>query len=113
MGIGGVGTCQHQHVGVCHLLLLVGQIQELLINLVQLLILEVHAVHVQAMFQGRATTACGEHDAVVVNANVLGVHNLVGLHIFQYAVLMYAAAVRKGIAPHDGFVRLNRHVHER
>ena len=50
-----IGTCQHQGIGISHLLLLVGQNQELLIDLIKLLLLKVYTVHVQTVLQGSST----------------------------------------------------------
>ena len=112
--VGGAafGAGQHHDVVVGDFLLLVGQVEEILVNLVQLLVVDVHAVHAQTVLQGGTSAAGCQHDAVVVDAHVLGVDNLVGLRILQHAVLMDAAAVGKGIASHDGLVGLHGHVHQ-
>ena len=112
MSLGRIGTCQHQHVGIRHLLLLVGQQQELLIYMVELALLQFHTVHVQTVLQGSAPTAGCQYDRVVVDAHILRVHNLVGVHILQHTVLMDTTRVGKGVTPYYGLVRLHRHVHQ-
>ena len=59
------------------------------------------------------TSATGsQYDTVVVDAHILGIHNLVGLHVLQHTVLVNAAGVCKGITTHNSLVRLNGHVHQ-
>ena len=112
-GVRGVGTCQHHHIGIAHLLLLVCQYQELLIDLIQFLIVQIHAVHMQTVLQGSPSAAGCQHDAVVVDTHILRVHDLVGMHILQHAVLMDAAGVCKGVTTHNGLIRLYGHIHQR
>ena len=92
MRLGGIGTSQNEYVVICNFLLLVGQLKELLVYLVQtLLALDIAPVDMQTVFQGRPTRPCCQHYGVVVESNVLRVHNLVCLNILQHAILMYAA----------------------
>ena len=113
MGLGRIGTCQHQHVGIAHLLLLVGQLQEFLIDLVEFLIFQIHAVHVQTMLQGGPAATCRQQNAVIIDTHILRVHDLVGMHILQHAVLMDTAGMGKGIAADNGLVGLYGHIHQR
>ena len=81
MLFGGVGTCQHEHVDITHLLLLVGQLQELFIDLVQFLLTQLHAIYMQTVLQGSTTTTCSEHNRTIVNAHILRIHDFICLHV--------------------------------
>ena len=92
MVLGTVGTGQRQYVFVVHFLPAVGQGEELPVDGVHLLlVVDFHAQHLQTVLQRGTSAAGGQHDGVVVESHVLGVHYLVGLHILQHAVLMDAA----------------------
>ena len=90
MGLSRIGTSKHQHVGIGNFLLLVGQLQELLIYLVELRLVNVNAIGLQTVFQGSASRTGCEDDAVVVDTHILGVDNLVGMNILQHTILMDA-----------------------
>ena len=108
-----VGTGQHENVVVCHLLLLVGQLQELLVHLIQLLSIQFHTVHTEAMAQSGTSATGSQYDGVIIDTHLLGIHNLVSRYILQHAILMDTAGVCEGILAHDGLVGLHRHVHQR
>ena len=92
MRFGSVGTGQHEHVVVGYLLLSVGQLQELLVYLVQLLLIfHVNTVHFEPVFQCCPSAASRQNDGVIIESHILGVHYLVSLCIFQHAVLVNAA----------------------
>ena len=42
----------------------------------------------ETIFQGCAPGTSGQYDGIVVQADILGIYNLIGLHIFQHTVLM-------------------------
>ena len=114
MLVGSIGPRQHEHVGIGHLLLQVGQLQELLVDLVNLLLVaHIHAIGMQPMLQGSPSAAGCEHDAVDIDAHVLRVDDLIRLHVLQHPVLMDAATMGKGVTSYDGLVGLHRHVHQR
>src|SRR5262249_25148488 len=56
--------------------------------------------------------AAAEHELLGVLTNVLRPHDLVGPGILEHSVLVDARFVRKGVAPDDRFVRLDRLVGE-
>ena len=64
------------------------------------------------MPQRRPSAPGREQDGVLVDAHVLRVHDFVALPVFQHAVLVNARRVGKGVAPHNGLVGLDGHVHE-
>ena len=113
MGISRIGTSQHQGIGIRHLLLLVCQDQELLIDLVKLLFLEIHTVDVEPMLQGSPSAAGCQYDRVVVDTHILGVHDLIGVDILQHTILMDAAGMSEGITTYNSLIRLYRHIHQR
>ena len=110
---GAVGTGQHHDVVVRNLFLLVGQVEEVLINLIETFSVDFYAVDAEAMLQGGTSAAGGQHDGIVVDAHVLRVHDFVGGGILQHAVLVDAAAMGEGVAAYDGLVGLHGHVHQR
>ncbi len=67
----------------------------------------------QTVFQRRAPRAGGKYNRILVDTDIFRVDNLVALTIFQYAILMYARAVGKGIASNNSLVGLHRHIHQR
>ena len=81
MSLSRVGTCKHENISIADFLLAVGQIEELLINLIKLLLANIDAVDMQAILQSSTTGTRREQDGIVVEANVLRVDNLVGFHI--------------------------------
>ena len=93
-------------------LLAVGEAEELLVHLVQLVLVQFHAVHFQAVLERRPAAAGRQDDGIRVDAHVLRVDDLVGLGILQDAVLVDAGRVGEGVLAHDGLVRLHRHVHQ-
>ena len=113
MSISSICTSKHQGIGIAYLLLLIGQRQEFLIYLVELLLREIHTVYVQTMLQGCTSATSSQYDAVVIDTNILRIHNLVSMHILQYTILMNTTGVRKGIATHYCLIRLYRHIHQR
>ena len=86
--VGTVGTGEHQNVVVGNVLLLVGKFQEVLIDLVQLVLLHLHAQHVQTVLQGGTTASGSQYDGIVVDTHILRVDDFVSLHILQHTVLM-------------------------
>ena len=85
-----VGTRQHQNIVIVDILLLVGQFQEVLVHLVQLLLRQCHTQYLQTVLQ-RSTSASGcQYDGVVVNAHIVRVNDFVSLHVLQHTVLMDA-----------------------
>ena len=108
-----VGTSQHEDVIIGHLLLLVCQFEELLIEFVEFVAIHLHTVHVQTMLQSGTTRTSRQHDSVVINAHFLGVHDFVGRCILQHTVLMDTAGVCKCVLAHNRLVRLHRHIHQR
>ena len=107
-----VRTCQYQNIIVVNIFLLIGKFQEIFVNLIQFLLIQRHAQHLQAVLQGSASATGGQYDRVVIDAHIVRVDNLISLHILQYAVLMNARRVRKGITAYDCLVRLHRHIHQ-
>ena len=87
---GAIHSGQYEDVVVVDVFLLVGQAQEVFIHLVELLFLEFHAEHCQAVFQRGTSAACCQHYRVVVDSHVVRVDDFVGLHVFQHSILMYA-----------------------
>ena len=113
MRICHVCTRQHQHVGIGNLFLLVCQFQEFLVYLIEFrLIVNIHAIHVQTIFQRCPTRTCGQYDRVIVQPNILGVDNLVCMYVFQHAILMNATGMGESISSHDSLIGLYGHVHQ-
>ena len=65
------------------------------------------------MLQGSTSATRGEHDGIVVDTHLLGIHDLVGRDVLQHAILMDTARVSKGVATHNGLVGLHGHIHQR
>ena len=107
-----VGTSQHKDVVVRHLLLLVRQFEEILINLVEFLAIHFHTIYVQTMLQCGTTATSRQHDGVIVNTHFLRVHDFVSRSILQHTILMNTAGVGKRIPAHNRLVWLHGHVHE-
>ena len=107
-----VGTRQHQDIVVRHLLLLISQLQECLVDVIQPFAVHLYAVHMQTVLQCCTSAAGRQHDGVIVYSHILGVHDFVGRCILQHTVLVNAARVGKGIATHDGLVGLYGHIHQ-
>ena len=108
-----VGTGQYHDVIICHLLLLVSQFQEVFVNLVQLLAIQFHSVHAQAMAKGSTSATGSQYDGIVIDTHFLGVHNLISGNVLQHSILMDTTTVGKRILTHNGLVGLNGHVHQR
>lgn len=81
-----VRTCQYQNIIVVNIFLLIGKFQEIFVNLIQFLLIQRHAQHLQAVLQGSASATGGQYDRVVIDAHIVRVDNLISLHILQYAV---------------------------
>ena len=113
MSLSRIGSRQHQHIGIAHLLLLVSQLQELLIDLVEFLVFQIHTVHVQTMFQGSPSATGRQQDAIIIDTHILRVHNLIGMYILQHTILMDATGMGKGITTDNGLVGLYGHIHQR
>ena len=107
-----VRTCQYQNIIVVNIFLLIGKFQEIFVNLIQFLLIQRHAQYLQAVLQGSTSATGGQYDRVVIDAHIVRIDNLISLHILQYAVLMNARRVRKGITAYDCLVRLHRHIHQ-
>ena len=107
-----VGTCQYQDIVVRDFLLLVGKFEELLVNLVEAFAININAIHAQAVFQGSPAASCRQHDCVIVDTHILGIHDFVGRSILEDAILMDAAAVSERVPAHNRLVWLNWHVHQ-
>ena len=86
-----VGPSQHEDVVVVDVFFLVSQLEEILVHLVEFLLREFHSQHMQTVLEcGPSASGC-EHDCVVVDADIVRVDDLVGLHVLQHTVLMDAA----------------------
>mmetsp|Transcript_3608 Transcript_3608/g.8915 ORF Transcript_3608/g.8915 Transcript_3608/m.8915 type:complete len:374 (+) Transcript_3608:750-1871(+) len=102
------------HIGVRDNLLLVREALELVDKLVDLLraevlvakLLEARTVSVLARVLAKDELVGGE-------AHRLGAHDLVGLGVLEYTVLVDACLVRKGVLADDGLVWLHEHTGER
>ena len=94
------------------LLFLVGKLEELAVCIVQLFLREVVAEQFEPVYERRAAAAGRQGDDRLVEADVLRVDDLVGLAVFQHAVLVDARRVGEGVAAHDGLVGLYGHVHQ-
>ena len=103
---------QVQQVVVVDLLFLVGQFEELVIGVVQLFLREVVAEQFEPVYERRAAAAGRQGDDRLVEPDVLRIDDLVGLAVFQYAVLVDARRVGEGIAADDRLVGLHGHVHQ-
>ena len=57
------------------------------------------------MLQGGTTATDSEHDGIVIDTDLLGIHDFVGGAGVHDAVLMDAARMGEGICADDGFVR--------
>ena len=94
---------------VIDFLLLVGKVQEVLIDLVERVALKLVAELLEAMLQCRVPAACGKDDLALACSDVCRVDDLVGVALLKHAVLMDARGVSKRISADDGFVRLHAH----
>ena len=83
-----IRTCQYQNIIIVNVLLLIGKFQEFLVNLIQLLLIQRHAQHLQTVLQSGTSAAGGQYDGVIVDTHIMRIDNLISLHILQYAVLM-------------------------
>ena len=111
--VASFGSCQHKHIVVGNFFLLVGQLQELLVDAVQFGIRNADAQHFESVLQGCTSRTRCENNGIVVHTHILRIDDFVGLHILQHTVLMYSAGMGKGVSAHNGLVRLHRHVHQR
>ena len=93
------------------LLFLVGKLEELGVGCVQLFLREVVAEQFEPVYERRAAAAGRQGDDLLVEADVLRVDDLVGLAVFQHAVLVDARRVGEGVAADDRLVGLHGHVH--
>ena len=62
MSLSSIGTCEHQHIGIVDLLLLVGQLEELLVYLIELLLRELYAIDAQTILQSSTSRTGCQYD---------------------------------------------------
>ncbi len=103
------GHCQHQgfQIGVVDFLFLVCQRLERSEHLVGLGVVERIAHARQPVFQGVAAAVLAEHQFRLGDADILGMHDLVGLAMLEHAVLVDAGLVREGVVADDCLVALH------
>ena len=89
---------QVEQVVVVDLLLPVGQCEELVVGGVQFFRREVVAQQFEPVHQCRAAAAGRQGDDRLVEPDVLRVDDLVGLPVFEHAVLVDARRVGEGVA---------------
>ena len=112
MGFCAVGSGEHQDVVVVDLLLLVGKLEELLVDIVQGLFAELDPEGLEPELEGGVTASRREDDRVGVDSHVDRVDDFVGFRILEHSVLVDAGRVGEGILSDDGLVRLDRHIHQ-
>ena len=86
-----VGTYQHENIVIVELFFLVSETKECLICLVKAVLVKFDTEYTETMFQGSATRTGSKHDAILIDAHILWIHNLVGLNVLQDTILMDSA----------------------
>ncbi len=94
---------------VVHFLLLVGDLEEGLVDILKLLIGEGEAELAHAMAQRRVAASGGEDDLRSAGAHVRRVDDLVGVARLEDTVLVDARGVGEGVGAHDRLVGLHLH----
>ena len=102
---------EFQQVGVIDFFFGIGHQQEALVHFIHVHFFHVVAQALQVVLQGVAAAARSEYDGVGIDPYIFGVQDLVVFAVLQHAVLVDTGAVREGIAAHNGFVGLHRHMH--
>ena len=105
----GVNLLLHEcgDVGVVNLLLLIGQGFELLEDGVELLAGEGVAHRLGAIGQRRPAAVLAHHQVAGREADVLGMHDLVGRSLLEHSVLVDAGLVGEGVLADDRLVALH------
>src|SRR5581483_2130885 len=88
-------------------LLLVGDLLEAAERLVEGLPVDLEAELLERVAKRVAPGVLAEHDLVGLEADVAGVHDLVGAALLEHPVLVDAGLVREGVTAHDRLVRLH------
>ena len=65
------------------------------------------------MFQGRSAAPGGQNDARLIYAYIFRINNFVVFPMFQYTILMDPGRVSESVSANDGFIWLDRHIHQR
>ena len=92
--------------------LAVGQLEELVISLVEKLFPEMNAETLEMMIQGSTAASCRKLYGGIVYTHISRVDYLIALSVLEHSVLMDTRRMRECITPDDGLVRLHRHTHE-
>ena len=96
-------------VALGDVLLAVGQLLELFKGAVQLMLGQLKAQLLRVLAQGVPAAELAQHHPALGNAQLLGLHDLVGGALAEHPVLVDAALVHEGVGAHDGLVGRNLH----
>src|SRR5215204_7174055 len=100
------GGQEREQVLVVDILLAVGEPGEPAVCVLKLRRFERKPEFFEAAGERVPARVLAEDDAVRRHADRLWRHDLVAERIREHAVLVYSGLVRKGVAPHDGLIRL-------
>ena len=98
---------------VIDFLLLVGKVQEVLVDLVERVALELVAELLEAMLERRMSAARGKDDLALACSDVCRVDDFVGVALLKDAVLVDARGMCERISADDCLVRLHAHARDR
>src|SRR5690606_24688586 len=106
-------TCNNDfmYVPVQDLLLFIRKIKEFLIYCIKLYFGKFITYVLCPICQGRPAAPCGEYYGGFVDPYVRGIHNFIGLPVFNDPVLVDAGTMGKGIGAHYGLVGLYKDSH--